>query len=118
MTLLNILTHAQDNYGPKQACISFMAVSGMVCRVHAKAHGDVMPVSAQVTGDDGLSYSEHKCNEEAQVGGGGVYERLSRVKKLPESVVFCNIATDDLPRVCGVAGAANARHVRQRRHAA
>ena len=71
MTLLNILTHVQDNYGPKQACISFMAVSGMVCRVHAKAHGDVMPVSAQVTGDDGLSYSEHKCNEEAQVGGGG-----------------------------------------------
>jgi hypothetical protein len=42
------------------------------CHTLAKAHdGDVIPPRLQVTGDDGLSYSEHKCNEESQVGGGG-----------------------------------------------
>lgn len=45
LTILRTAGLFKDNYGPKQACISFMAV----------------------TGDDGLSYSEHKCNEEAQM---------------------------------------------------
>ncbi len=31
--LLDVLTHAQDNYGAKQACISYMAVSGIACHM-------------------------------------------------------------------------------------
>ncbi len=63
------------NKRPKQACISYVAVSGVAHRILVKANGKVTPSQVQVTGDDGLSYFEHTCKEEAQVGGGGATAR-------------------------------------------
>jgi hypothetical protein len=61
----------QDNYGAKQACISYMAVRSPAPHRCLRLQRVVWCGAAlkreQVTGDDGLNYSEHKCNDDSQV---------------------------------------------------
>ena len=103
--LANVLP-AQDNYGPKQACISFMAV-----RKARAAARKLRPT---------LRFVGHRRRRaelrRAQVQRGVAGQQPRQKRALSHRIV--DLLADDFPRVRGVFGAASARDLREQRAAA
>ena len=76
----------------------------------------------QVTGDDGLNYSEHKCNDDSQAKPPAVYpapyHTYPYTQRRRLAVLSHPPFADDFRRVRGVGDEARARHVRRQRRAA
>ncbi len=80
------------------------------------------PLHTQVTGDDGLNYSEHKCNDDSQAKPPAVYpapyHTYTYTQRRRLAVLSHHPFADDFRRVRGVRDEARARHVRRQRRAA